>query len=476
VQFAQAKIGNTEELRQALAQEQQKVQTLTHDLRVSRQELDSVLRLLEQAREQWLSIAEAADGDTEKLQRSLQEERARGQRLEQELALTRRDLELQAALASGTGNESGNPNKAAERDLEELRKVAQQERDRASRLEQDLAIARGELERKSALVTKANADEIGAKETAERDVAELQKTFQQERDRAKRLEQDLVTIQTEVANQSSQLAEANEEMTQIGRSADNKVAKLRISLKDEHERAEALTQELSATRARLFAYEAQDRANDNKTKQLQELLREERGRSGRLEQELVTARRTVEMTAAARPSSEEAARTPPGWEPPWTMLLGSLQQPFRQSLRELAALPTKPKAPSAGLVVVTAGEIGRLPPFEAQTPNSVQPAADVGDTKLERGQAAELAWLTARATGLLGHGDIGAARAVLERAAELGSAQANFALAETYDPNILAKWGAYGTRSDAVRAREFYARAEANGIKEAKERFDALGR
>lgn len=35
--------------------------------------------------------------------------------------------------------------------------------------------------------------------------------------------------------------------------------------------------------------------------------------------------------------------------------------------------------------------------------------------------------------------DIGAARLVLERAVEMGSAQANFALAETYDPSILAK-------------------------------------
>jgi len=84
--------------------------------------------------------------------------------------------------------------------------------------------------------------------------------------------------------------------------------------------------------------------------------------------------------------------------------------------------------------------------------------------------------LTARATGLLGQGDIGAARAVLERAAELGSAQANFALAETYDPNVLAKWGAYGTRGDAIKARELYTRAKAGGVLEAKERFDALGR
>ena len=55
--------------------------------------------------------------------------------------------------------------------------------------------------------------------------------------------------------------------------------------------------------------------------------------------------------------------------------------------------------------------------------------------------------LIARASALLGQGDIGAARIVLERAAETGSAQASFMLAETYDPGILSAWGTYGTRA-----------------------------
>jgi hypothetical protein len=82
----------------------------------------------------------------------------------------------------------------------------------------------------------------------------------------------------------------------------------------------------------------------------------------------------------------------------------------------------------------------------------------------------------ARANLLLGQGDIGSARIVLERAAETGSAQASFALAETYDPLILPKWGTYGTQGDAMKAQALYAKAEAGGIREAKERFDALRR
>ncbi len=83
--------------------------------------------------------------------------------------------------------------------------------------------------------------------------------------------------------------------------------------------------------------------------------------------------------------------------------------------------------------------------------------------------------LMARARALLGQGNIGAARTVLERAADSGSAQASFMLAETYDPIILSTWGTYGTRGEATKAREFYAKAHAAGIQEAKARFDALG-
>ena len=83
--------------------------------------------------------------------------------------------------------------------------------------------------------------------------------------------------------------------------------------------------------------------------------------------------------------------------------------------------------------------------------------------------------LIARASELLGQGNIGAARIVLERAAEMGSAHASFMLAETYDPVILSAWGTFGTRGEATKAREFYAKAHAGGIQQAKERLDALG-
>ena len=78
------------------------------------------------------------------------------------------------------------------------------------------------------------------------------------------------------------------------------------------------------------------------------------------------------------------------------------------------------------------------------------------------------------AGALLRQGDIGAARIVLERAVETGSAQASFMLAETYDPLVLSTWKTYGTRGDGTKARELYEKAHAGGIQAAKGRADAL--
>ena len=79
-----------------------------------------------------------------------------------------------------------------------------------------------------------------------------------------------------------------------------------------------------------------------------------------------------------------------------------------------------------------------------------------------------------RASALLNQGNIGAARIVLERAAEFGSAQASFMLAETYDPVILSRWGTCGTLGQPSRARELYTKAQAGGIREAQDRLNAL--
>jgi TPR repeat protein len=82
--------------------------------------------------------------------------------------------------------------------------------------------------------------------------------------------------------------------------------------------------------------------------------------------------------------------------------------------------------------------------------------------------------LVSRADALLRDGDVSGARLLLERAMDGGSVRGAFRLAETYDPSVLARWGARGLRADPVKAREFYTRALAGGFRQAKERLDSL--
>ena len=156
----------------------------------------------------------------------------------------------------------------------------------------------------------------------------------------------------------------------------------------------------------------------------------------------------------------------------------SLQQEHDRASRleqDLALARSNASAPS----IIAGGQISKQHEAEAAKPVAVQQAA-VADARAEvqpkAEDDAEVARLMAYAHVLLGRGDIGSARIVLQRAAEMGDAQANFTLAETYDPLILSKWGTYGTHGDAKKALDLYARALTGGIKEAKERSDALRR
>ncbi len=71
-------------------------------------------------------------------------------------------------------------------------------------------------------------------------------------------------------------------------------------------------------------------------------------------------------------------------------------------------------------------------------------------------------------------GDIEGARIMLAKLASRGNSEAIFALAETYDPNVLAAWGTHGQESNPERARMFYSMALAQGVERAKVRIKAL--
>ena len=80
-----------------------------------------------------------------------------------------------------------------------------------------------------------------------------------------------------------------------------------------------------------------------------------------------------------------------------------------------------------------------------------------------------------RAQGLvaLAGGDVAAARAFLERAADAGDARALLVLGDAYDPATLARLGAIGVKGDAARARDYYQRANDAGLAAARQRIAA---
>ena len=83
--------------------------------------------------------------------------------------------------------------------------------------------------------------------------------------------------------------------------------------------------------------------------------------------------------------------------------------------------------------------------------------------------------LVQRGKNYLAEGDVAAARPLLQRAADAGSADAVFALASTYDPNVLVALGTRGLVGEPEQAKALYARALAAGLQAAAPRITALG-
>ena len=94
--------------------------------------------------------------------------------------------------------------------------------------------------------------------------------------------------------------------------------------------------------------------------------------------------------------------------------------------------------------------------------NSPDPASAPATPKLL--DAAEIAFMMKGGAEFIANGNIAAARMMFRRAAEAGDPAAAFALAETYDPLVLAKLGAKGgIAPDVALAQRWYAKANELG-------------
>jgi hypothetical protein len=221
------------------------------------------------------------------------------------------------------------------------------------------------------------------------------------------------------------------------------------------------------------------RASDDLA-QVNQALQQERDKAERLARELATAWRALRSQATAL--ADSAAQN---------QELADLRLALQQAEASAAAYQgslAQERARNQGLEQPMAARRERATDKPATAPltassKPVIAAAAADDkpatiaarlTAPEAPGNPEALRLMARASLLLSQGNIGAARTVLDRAAETVSAPALFALAETYDPIILAAWGTFGTQGDAAKARELYARAFAGGVQEAGDRLNAL--
>jgi hypothetical protein len=103
---------------------------------------------------------------------------------------------------------------------------------------------------------------------------------------------------------------------------------------------------------------------------------------------------------------------------------------------------------------------------EAGSSPALAEAASAGEVDLRA--------LLERCERLIQAGDMAGARRELERAAQAGSTGARFALAETFDPNVLAAWGLRDRVADVGLARALYEQALSSGDTRARPRIDAL--
>jgi len=136
-------------------------------------------------------------------------------------------------------------------------------------------------------------------------------------------------------------------------------------------------------------------------------------------------------------------------------------QPVSVTTASAEAGPTAPVVKEA-----TAAAGPAIAPAPPERPN---------ERRVLRLDGEEIAVLLKRGQDFLADGDLAAARLLLRRAAEAGSAEAALALGTTFDPVTLQRLGAIGAVSDPAQARQWYQRAAELGSSAASQQLAGLG-
>jgi hypothetical protein len=130
---------------------------------------------------------------------------------------------------------------------------------------------------------------------------------------------------------------------------------------------------------------------------------------------------------------------------------------------------------TADTEVVTSVPTSVTAPSAAETSATAPaPAQQASDRRALRLDNEEIAILVKRGNDFLANGDFAAARLLLRRAAEAGSAEGAFALGTTFDPVVLQRLGAIGATPDLAEARQWYQRAAELGSSAASQQLAGL--
>jgi hypothetical protein len=153
--------------------------------------------------------------------------------------------------------------------------------------------------------------------------------------------------------------------------------------------------------------------------------------------------------------------------------------------RPALALNEAPAAPQVAIAVEQKPEAPAfaMPPWLQQsglsiaikTPEPASPAAAASAAVNDPARNDDaIARLVKRGKGFMTDGDVVAARLLLQRAAEAGSAEAALALGASFDPLIMKQTGAIGVKTDAAQARQWYEKAAALGSEAASKQLAKL--
>jgi hypothetical protein len=171
--------------------------------------------------------------------------------------------------------------------------------------------------------------------------------------------------------------------------------------------------------------------------------------------------------------------------------LGEAQKSRPQRSAEPTIAPIEPRASEVKTVKVQVRPVERTPQTAAQyitgsidgraavepprpEPIAALPVARAPEPATRQEPARQVDDRLAEARQRIESGDVSGARDILSAAEGNAPGPVSFALAETYDPNMLAAWGTRGAIADVARAKALYHKSLVLGMARAQARLEAL--